>query len=75
MPSYRELLAQVKGEIDEIDAREAAEALDVRRAAGADRRPRAGRVRAGRDQGLRCTSRAATSSRGSRAPCPTARRR
>src|SRR3954452_24483525 len=27
MPTYRELLARVKGEIDEIDAREAAEAL------------------------------------------------
>ena len=28
MPSYRELLAQVKSEIDEIDPRDAAEALD-----------------------------------------------
>ena len=31
MSSYRELLAQVKGEIDEIDAREAPEALASRR--------------------------------------------
>ena len=33
MPTYRELLARVKSEIDEIDPRDAAEALDVGRAA------------------------------------------
>ena len=51
MPTYRELLARVKSEIDEIDPRDAAEALDVGRAADPDRRARGRRVRAGAIKG------------------------
>ena len=65
MPGYRELLAQLRAEIDEIDARHAARELaagDVRRCSS---------TCASRTSGTRaispapCTSRAATSSRGS----------
>ncbi len=59
MPRYRELLAQVKGEIDEVDARDAAGGARLRASRRCCRRPRAGRVRAGRRSRAPCTSRAA----------------
>ena len=44
MPSYRELLQQVRAEIDEVDAAQARELLDVGRAAAPRRRARARRM-------------------------------
>ena len=52
VPSYSELLAQAKSEIHELDARALEARLRGLRAAPRDRRPRARRVRAGRDPRL-----------------------